>query len=349
MTALYQRRDILKILGLLSLAPIIAGMKDVIPISRKRLFPKRLQAGQTCGLINPAGAIFHPDDIQLTEEILAALGLNTKRGSHLLDRYGYLAGTDQARADDINKMFADPDVDAILTVRGGWGCNRLLQYLDYDLISRNPKILMGYSDITSILVAIYAKTGLICFHGPVGISTWNEFTVDYVRRILFQGELATMENPVDENNLNIQYENRVLTLSPGRSKGELVGGNLAVLSSMIGSDYLPEWKGKILFVEEVGEDIYRVDRMLTQLKLSGILSQLNGFIFGKCTKCNPGETYGSLTLEEVLNDHIVPLEIPAWYGSMIGHIEDKFTMPIGVKVEIDSAVGKIKMLEAAVI
>ncbi len=300
-------------------------------------------------MINPAGATFHPDDIALTEEILNALGLHTKRGRNLLNRRGYLAGTDQERASDVNEMFADDQVSAVLTVRGGWGCNRLLPYLDYELIGRNPKIIMGYSDITSLLLAIFTKTGLITFHGPVGISIWNEFTLDYVRQILFDGKKVDLINPPDDNELNVQFDNRVLTITAGRARGVLVGGNLAVLSAMVGSEFLPDWKGKIMFVEEVGEDIYRVDRMLTQLKLAGILQQLNGFIFGKCTNCRPGESYGSLTLEEVLADHIKPLRIPAWYGSMIGHIEDKFTLPIGVEVEIDSDIGQIKMLEAAVV
>ena len=300
-------------------------------------------------MINPAGATFHPDDIELIEEILNALGLQAKRRLNLLKCRGYLAGTDQDRASDVNEMFVDDEVNAVLTVRGGWGCNRLLPYLDYELIGRNPKIIMGYSDITSLLLAIFAKTGLITFHGPVGISTWNEFTLDYVRRILFDGKKVDLINPPDDNELNVQFDNRVLTITAGRARGILAGGNLAVLSAMVGSEYLPDWKGKIMFVEEVGEDIYRVDRMLTQLKLAGILQQLNGFIFGKCTNCRPGESYGSLTLEEVLDDHIKPLQIPAWYGSMIGHIEDKFTIPIGVEVEIDSDIGQIKMLEAAVV
>lgn len=349
MQLIYRRRKFLKSLGVIALIPFIPEFPDGKNRSKDRLFPPRLQAGQTCGLINPAGATFHPDDIALTEEILNALGLQAKHGPNLLNRRGYLAGTDQDRASDVNEMFADDEVNAILTVRGGWGCNRLLPYLDYELIGRNPKIIMGYSDITSLLLAIFAKTGLITFHGPVGISTWNEFTLDYVRRILFNGEKVDLINPPDDNELNVQFDNRVLTITAGRARGILVGGNLAVLSAMVGSEYLPDWKGKIMFVEEVGEDIYRVDRMLTQLKLAGILQQLNGFIFGKCTNCRPGESYGSLTLEEVLDDHIKPLRIPAWYGSMIGHIEDKFTVPIGVEVEIDSDIGQIKMLEAAVV
>ena len=186
-------------------------------------------------MINPAGATFHPDDIELIEEILNALGLQAKRRLNLLKCRGYLAGTDQDRASDVNEMFVDDEVNAVLTVRGGWGCNRLLPYLDYELIGRNPKIIMGYSDITSLLLAIFAKTGLITFHGPVGISTWNEFTLDYVRRILFDGEKVDLINPPDDNELNVQFDNRVLTITAGRARS-----NLAVLSAMVGSEYLPD-------------------------------------------------------------------------------------------------------------
>jgi len=268
---------------------------------------------------------------------------------HLMDRYGYLAGTDEARAADINSMYADPEVDAIITLRGGWGCNRILDLIDYKTISKNPKIIMGYSDITSLLLAFYAKTSLVTFHGPVGISTWNEYSTDFVKRLLFEGESFTMENPTDIGDNLTQVKNRIQTIHGGQAQGKLLGGNLSVLTAMVGSDYMPEFKGNILFLEEVGEDIYRVDRMLTQLKLAGILGGRSGFDFGKCSDCDSGESYGSLTLEEVLDDHIKPLGIPAWYGSMIGHISDKFTIPLGVEAIVDADMGSIQLLEASVI
>ena len=158
-----------------------------------------------------------------------------------------------------------------------------------------------------------------------------------------------MENPTEIGDHLAQVKDRVLTINSGKAKGKLLGGNLSVLTAMVGSDYLPDFKDNILFLEEVGEDIYRVDRMLTQLKLAGILGRLSGFVFGKCSNCGPGKTYGSLTLEEVLDDHIKPLGIPAWYGSMIGHIEDKFTIPLGIDSEIDADTGRITLLEPAVL
>ncbi|MEO8167871.1 MAG: LD-carboxypeptidase [bacterium] len=310
--------------------------------------PPRLKAGDTVGLINPAGVTFNPDDINFVKETLEALGLKAKTGKHALDRYGYLAGTDAARADDVNDMFRDNSVQAILCIRGGWGCNRILPLLDYDMIKRNPKALIGYSDITSLLLAINARTGLITFHGPVGTSTWNSFSLEYFKKILFDGEKVTMQNPKSVGDNLTQSKDRIEIVTSGKAQGRLLGGNLTVLTAMIGSDFLPAWKNGILFVEDDNEQVYRVDRMLTQLKLAGVLKQLSGFIFGKCTKCDAGEGYGSLTMEEVLNDHIKPLGIPAWYGAMIGHIENKFTIPVGCEAEIDAEAGTIRLLESAV-
>ncbi|MCF7825764.1 MAG: LD-carboxypeptidase [Candidatus Marinimicrobia bacterium] len=343
------RRQVLQLVGtgLVATQVPLASASGIF--SKSALKPPRLKPGDTVGLINPAGASFHPDDVNIAEETFAALGLKMKAGTHLLDRYGYLAGTDDDRAADVNSMYADPSVNALISLRGGWGCNRILKLLDYKTIEKNPKIIMGYSDITSLLLALNAKTGLVTFHGPVGISTWNKYSTDYVRRLLFEGQSFTMENPTDKGDNLTQVKNRVLTIRGGQAQGRLLGGNLSVLTAMVGSDYLPDFKNNILFVEEVDEAPYRVDRMLTQLKLAGILDEISGFVFGKCSNCDAGESYSSFTLEEVLDDHIKPLGIPAWFGSMIGHIEDKFTIPLGVNAEINAEKGSIKLLEAAVV
>jgi len=157
-----------------------------------------------------------------------------------------------------------------------------------------------------------------------------------------------MGNPKTKGDSQVVTRDRIQTITPGIVSGRLVGGNLTVLTAMLGSEYLPDWSGRILFLEDTNENIYRIDRMLTQLKLAGVLDKIAGFVFGKCTKCTPGDGYGSFTLEEVLNDHIRPLKIPAWSGAMIGHIDSQFTVPIGVRVAIDAERGTITMLEAAV-
>lgn len=334
------RRKFITTLGLATVSTQIPSFVVQARTSPNNIIkPPRLKVGDTVGLISPAG-IIDSEDVLQAREIFTSLGLKVKPGRHILDRYGYLAGIDRNRARDVNAMFADKSVKAIIAMRGGWGGNRILPLLNYSSIRANPKIIMGYSDITSLLLAITARSRLVTFHGPVATSTWNNFTLRYVRSILFDAQAVAM------NNTLITKLNREI-ITPGKATGKFIGGNLSVINSMLGSSYLPTWKNSILFIEDIGEDVYRIDRMLVQLKNAGILNQLSGFVFGQCTRCSMGDE-PSLTLMQVLQEHIRPLNIPAWYGSMIGHIRDKFTLPLGIKVEIDANTGIIKMLEAAV-
>lgn len=312
--------------------------------------PKRLAAGDTVGLVAPASATFRSVELDIARESLQGLGLTVTVGKNMLARHGYLAGTDRERAADINDLYKDASVRAVLPIRGGWGSSRLLPYLDLDAITRNPKIVLGYSDITALLLSIHARTGQITFHGPNGLGRWDAWSVDYVRRVLFNAEAVTFENPkgMSDKNALAQIEHRIQTITPGTARGRLLGGNLTVLTAIIGSQFLPSWDGAILFLEDVGEDIYRVDRMFTQLKLAGILGRIRGFVFGTCAECGPGEGFGSLTLEEVFADHITPLNVPAWTGAMIGHQTQQWTLPVGADVQIDAAKGTITMLEPAV-
>jgi muramoyltetrapeptide carboxypeptidase len=313
--------------------------------------PRRLAAGDTVGLVAPANATFQSQDLQIAQESLEALGLKVKVGGHLLDRHGYLAGRDKDRADDINRFFADSSVRAVLPIRGGWGSSRLLPHLDFDTIRKNPKIVLGYSDITALLLGIHAKTGLVTFHGPNGMGRWDAFSVDFFKRMLMQGESIAYQNPrqlSDKNSLT-PIENRTLVIKGGKARGRLLGGNLTVLTTIVGSEYLPVWDGAILFCEDVGEQFYRIDRMLTQLKLAGVLSRISGFVFGTCSECGPGDgNFGALTLEEIFADHITPLGIPAWSGAMIGHGMPQWTLAEGIDVEADADAGTIRMLEPGV-
>ena len=343
------RRELLQLIGLSGLGlavfqPGLAFGEALNPV----ITPPRLKPGDVVGLVSPAGITRSRDKLRIIEETLAALDLKLHVDEYAMDRWGYLAGKDEVRAVAINKMYSDPEVDAILTFIGGWGCARLLPYLDYDMIQKHPKIIMGFSDVTALLLAIYARTGIATFHGPSGRSGWNTFTVDYVKRLLFDAEAITYKNPEHTGDNLTQVRDRTQTITSGISSGRLVGGNLSVLTALLGSDYLPDWKGHILFIEDVGEGIYRIDRMMTQLKLAGVLDQISGFVFGRCTDCGADSGYSSFTLEEVLEDHIKPLGIPAFKGSMIGHIKNKFTIPLGVEAEIDADMGTIRLLEPAV-
>lgn len=319
------------------------------PASRRgAIRPQRLRAGDVVGLVAPSGAIDDSQVADIARESLQAMGLTVREGLYLGGRRGYLAGTDVERAHDLNTMIQDPDVRGIFAVRGGWGAARIIDRLDYDSLARDPKVLAGYSDITALHNAVHARTGLVTFHSPIAASSWATFPYEHFRRIVFDAEAPTLLPAPDTADTLVPQQNRVRTLHPGRARGRLLGGNLTVLSHLVGTAYLPAFDGAILFLEDIGEEPYRLDRMLTQLKLAGVLGAIAGFVFGRCTDCDPGEGYGSLNLETVLLDHIAPLGVPAWFNAMIGHIRDQWTVPVGIEAEIDAELGSVRLLTPAV-
>ena len=315
----------------------VAGVDDPGLASK----PPRLHPGDTVGLIHPAQADLERTDVQTATTTLERLGLRVKHGRALTACLEGRAVSDAQRAGDVNALFADPSVKALMPLRGGWGSSRLLPHLDYAAIRRHPKILIGFSDAAALLLAIHARAGMVTFHGPMGLSTWAPFAMAQLRRLLFEGEATRIANPTT-------LPPRIHTLSPGRARGRLLGGNLTVLSSMVGSPYLGGMEGAILFLEEVREPLSEVDRMLTQLEQAGLLPRIRGLVFGDCSRCGAPQIAESLTLDSVLLSHLRSLRIPAWRGSMIGHGEAQFTVPIGVQAEIDADQGTIQLLEPAV-
>jgi len=344
-----KRRHLIALATTTALLPFFhptTGRANAIPV----LKPPRLREGDRIGIISPASATFLQEQVDIVVDAVRGLGLEPQLAPHVQARYGSLAGTDEQRAEDINQFFADPNVAALLPIQGGWGSARILPYLDYDGIRANPKIIVGFSDITSLLLGIHAQTGLVTFHGPNGLTAWRPDQTEPFRQVLFAGESMTFRNQQagEDRDRLMNTRFRIQTITPGRAEGRLFGGNLTVLSGIVGSPYMPNLDGAILFLEDVGEEIYRVDRLMTHLRLAGVFDSLAGFIFGQCVRCNPSAGYGSLTLEEVVWSHIEPLGIPAWYGAMIGHIEPMLTLPLGVNVAIDATQGTIAMLESAV-
>jgi len=336
------RKGFLKLLSAGGLGAFLTNTENYL-YKKSVLKPKKLQQGDTIGLISPGFILPDSDRYDKIIDQIRKLGYKVKEGPNARNQYGYLAGTDKERAADLNAMFADNSVDAIMPFRGGWGCNRILPLIDFNIIRENPKILVGYSDITTLLLSIFAKTGLITFHGPVGKSEWTDYTKQNFKEVL-TGQQKLFNIP--DKNLCEDCD-ELETITPGKVKGKLLGGNLSVLTAMMGSDYLPDWNNSILFLEDVGEDVYRLDRMLTQLKLNGVLEEISGFIFGQCTSCEMSSSK-SLTLRQVFDDHIKPLGIPAFSGAMIGHIDNMLTLPVGLPVEMDTQEGTIKLKEAAV-
>jgi muramoyltetrapeptide carboxypeptidase len=318
------------------------------PLARRRR-PSRLRRGDIVGLVEPA--YFTPDsfDLALVLETIRAMGLAPRPAPNILSRHGYLAGTDEERAGALNAMYADREVKAIFAVRGGWGSARILPHLDFDLIRANPKLLIGFSDITALHLALAARTDCPTIHGPNAASAWGALSWDSFRRLAFDAESPTWRNPAGTADRLVQRD-AIRTFRPGRAAGPLLGGNLTVLSALVGTPYLPSFDGAILFLEDTDEAQYRIDRMLTQLALAGILGRVAGVVFGQCTDCvaRNSSSIGGFTLSEVLAHHLAPLGVPAFQGSLFGHVPDQFSLPVGVRAEIDAAAGTIRMMEPAV-
>ena len=352
------RREVLRSSSLALFGSLLAGTGPAAarPLAaqaagaamRPPVKPARLKEGDTVGLVMPSFAQWDPVPLDILLDTLSVLGLKARVGKHVYDRRGYFAGRDEDRASDLNAMFADPGVHAIHCVRGGWGAARLLPLLDWATIARNPKILVGYSDITALLLSIHARTGLVTFHGPVGASTWNAFNMDWMKKVLWNAEAAVFANAKEANDTLVPVKNRTRVITPGRARGRLLGGNLTVFTTIIGSGFLPDFRDCILFLEDVEEAPYSLDRMFTQLKLAGILGQVRGVVWGTCDGCSPGEGFGSLTIPDILDDHVKALGVPAYSGAMIGHVDRQFTLPLGVQVELDADAGTLTMLESAV-
>lgn len=296
--------------------------------------PPLLQAGDTVGLVSSGFRIANNTLYKEAIYRLHHINLKVMPGKAVLGHYSYFAGSDQARARDINNMFANKHIKGIFEIRGGWGSARMLPYLNYEMIAKNPKPIIGFSDITSLLLALYTKAHLVSFYGPMpGSYRWPAYTTHILKETLFgPPKTITLKNPA---------HTAITTITPGTAHGVLLGGNLSVLVSMIGTPYFPtDWHGKILYAEDTGEDVYQIDRMLTQLQQAGVLSQISGFIFGQCTHCTQSVP-GSFTLQQVLENHLKPLHIPAFTGASFGHQSSIWTLPEGLKGSMNANTGEV--------
>lgn len=306
------------------------------------LKPQPLQNGDLVGVISPASPM-PPENLTKGIHYLQSLGYSVLKGDHVMDSYGFLAGNDNDRLNDLHAMFSNPDVKAIFSSRGGYGTPRLLYELDFELIRKNPKIIMGYSDLTAIQLAIWSQTGLITFSGPmvaVEMKEVDPFTERNMWSVLTSTDLDGVF-PIDPNNpLEI--------IVPGKASGRLLGGCLSVLVSLLGTPFQPDFNEAILILEEVGEEPFRVDRYFSHLKLAGILDQVNGVILGKFIDCLPEEGKPNFTITEVINDYFGNLDIPVVSGFLYGHLPRKLTLPIGAKVEMDTSLSRVRLLEPGI-
>lgn len=317
--------------------------------SHPQIKPKRLKVGDTIGLITPSSNTWEDEEIHFAIDVLKSFGFKVKQGKYIFERKGYLAGSDKNRAWDVNNMFEDKSVDGIFCLRGGYGSPQILPYLDYDLIAKNPKALIGYSDITALLNAIYARTGLVTFHGPIAKQNFTEYTLKSFKDILFnpKANIDLGTPPLFETKEGqAEKDNRLTLINQGVAHGQLIGGNLSLMVKLIGTPFEPDYTNKILFLEDVEEAPYRVDGMLTHLKISGRLDKLAGIVFGKCTDCTA--TGNSLSIEEVIKERLGDLNIPVLKGLMIGHIDDIATIPVGAMAKLDATNKRLILTETAV-
>lgn len=311
-----------------------------------RILPKRLSKGDTIGLVTPGSSVSEEELADCVSK-LEGLGFLTSYKDTVLSEYGYFAGPDQERADELMEMFAREDVDAIWCVRGGYGSIRILDLLDYQVIRQNPKVFMGYSDITAIHTAIYQESGLVTFHGPVGTSDFNGFSKRSIRNVLmypavktkypYKREKATRENPEFDR----------YTLSGGKAEGELIGGNVSVLDSIIGTRFEPDFENKLVYLEDIGEKTYRVDKMVFHLLSGTNLKQAAGIVMGVFADCNVNEE-PTLSLRTALDDLLIPLGIPISYGLSFGHIKRMLSIPNGIHASLDADKNTFRLLEPAV-
>jgi muramoyltetrapeptide carboxypeptidase len=311
----------------------------------QRILPKRLKKGHLVGLVTPGSPV---TELQLGQAILKLeeMELRTTYDDSVLSEYGYFAGTDRERADELMRMFSRPEVDAIWCVRGGYGSIRILDLLDYSVIRENPKILVGYSDITALHAAIFRETGLVTYHGPLGISDFNRFSVRSLRSILMEPE-APHEFPYrreKEERENPEYER--YTIYGGQAEGWLTGGNISVLDSLIGTRFEPDFGGRIAYLEETEEKTYRVDKMLFHLLSATSLKQAAGIMLGVFRQCNVNDE-PRLTLKQAIGNLLGPLGIPVSYGHAFGHISRMLTLPNGIRASLDADRNSLVLLEEA--
>lgn len=320
-------------LGALTLGAIAPVVPSFPPSLQK---PPMLARGDRIGLIAPASPPTD-DDIGRARAHVASFGLRPVLGDYVRAQDGYLAGSDAQRAADFNRMARDPNIRGIVAIRGGYGTMRILDMLDYAAIEGDPKVVMGFSDVTAILNAVTMRSGVVTFHGPLGAhgSSWSGSARDYIRRLLFSSQ------PVGP--LQIRDAQ---TIVPGRAQGRLAGGNLSLVASLVGTAFAVPARGALLFFEETEEAPYRIDRMLMQLDLAGDLRSARAILVGRCTKC-AGEG-PSQSAQEVIAGRLRSVDRPAVGGAPVGHIPAQWVLPIGVYAELDATAGTLTLLETAV-
>ena len=287
---------------------------------KKSIKPRCLMPGDTVGIAAPAGP-FDPTKFMKGKAVLESMGFRTFFDEGIFQKHGFFAGTDVQRADQVNRLFADPAVQAVICARGGYGSMRILRFLDFKIIQNNPKIFVGFSDISVLLFILHARCSLVTFHGPVvtTLANTDEQTISAMLRVMTADKIFELK------------PEKGIALKPGVCSGVVVGGNLTTLCHLAGTPYTPNFNGKILFLEDRGEAPYRIDRMLTQMKLAGCFEGLKGLFLGSFEACGKLDDIFRI-VQEVFND----VNIPILSGFEIGHARVNITIPIGLRATLDA-------------
>jgi muramoyltetrapeptide carboxypeptidase len=307
--------------------------------------PRALTAGDTVGLVAPSGCVGDPDRVERSAARLEEMGFRVKTAPGCRSSWGYLAGKDEERARDLNALFADPEVAGIVCLKGGYGTPRILDAVDYPSIARHPKALVGYSDITGLHLALGGKCGLVTFHGPMPSSDMLPEFHERSRSSWLAALTAT--RPLGILAGAGVREGRLERLVGGTARGPIVGGNLSLVAATMGTPYEIDTSERILFLEDVDEAPYRVDRMLTQLRLAGKLDRCAGILLGDWKDCEPKEGKPSLTLLQVFEEVLAPAGKPVAFGFRAGHCTPALTFPLGVQAVLDADTGTLEIVETA--
>ena len=307
--------------------------------------PKKLRKGDLIGIISPASSTEDFSLIESGTRYFETLSYRTITGTNVGKSRGYLAGNDEERIDDIHSMFSNKKVKAIICLRGGYGAVRLLDKIDYNIIRSNPKIFVGFSEITALQMAFLKNAGLITFAGPMVVPNFSKDVSPFTEERFWQ--IITSEKKAGK--LKSPESNRLPYINPGKTNGRLIGGNLSVFTSLIGTKYLPELKDNIFLIEDISEPPYKIDRMLNQIRLNKAFEKINGVILGQFIDCNePDKQKQSLTIDEVINDYLKLTELPTVYDFAHGHIKDFITVPFGINVKLNASEGYVEFMESAV-
>lgn len=314
-------------------------------MEKELLKPRALRPGQTVGLVAASSALADIESLWRGVARLEAMGYKVRVSDGCSAWHGYLAGPDRLRAAEVNAMFADDTVDAIMCARGGYGATRILGEINYDVIHRNPKLFCGFSDVTALHSAIQRHAGLVTFHGPMaspdfGQETVDDFSVEAFLRLAGRVEPGgLLDNPPD-------YPRHMVR--PGIAEGRLIGGNLMLVTACLGTPYAWDFDDAILFLEEVNERSYAVDRMLVQLRAAGVFQRVAGVLLGAFTNCEPEEGASDLTVAESVEEVLGACRVPVLAGLQCGHVVPRMTLPLGVRCRMDADAGTVEVLEAAV-